>query len=387
MRGGGAGLPRSRERLFAPVRWPGADLRWLGRAGLSHRGRLGQPFKLTFAVTDACQSGCEICSIWKKRPENELSVAEIRRIFRSAPRFSWIDLTGGEPFLRGDIAEVALAVIEECPSLGLLHLPTNGLEPDLVVRETMKILSHRPRRLIMTVSIDGPPELNVLLRGHPEAWNAAIETFSRLRHLRSSSFDVLLGITLSDANEEEAGQIFEEARRVLPDLKKSELHWNVAHESSHYYANKGSLGAGDPARLYSLLRKHAGDEEPTVGGLRARLARWHPVAVIDRSYRGHLHSFLMTGQAPVHCKSLRSTAFLDPKGQLFPCITWNRPLGNVRDYDYALTRLWNSEGVAEVADEVAAGRCPQCWTPCEAAPALLGSFPHLIRGAGPSIRG
>jgi len=298
-----------------------------------------------------------------------------------------VDLTGGEPFLREDIAEIAQAVLEECPSLGLLHLPTNGLDPERVERQTLKILECGPRRLIMTVSIDGPPDLNVALRGHPDAWDAAVDTFSRLRRLRSRNFDVLVGITLSAANEEEAGEVYNELRKVLPDLKKSELHWNVAQESSHYYANTSALEPVDSGRLYNLLRHHAGDDEPVGTGFRERVVWWSPVALVDRSYRGHLGSFLKTGRAPVTCKSLRSTAFLDPKGSLFPCITWDRPLGNLRDHNYDLTSLWNSPRVVAAANEVAEGSCPQCWTPCEAVPTLLGSIPELIRGAGSPVRG
>ncbi len=366
-------------------RWPGAELRWVARALRSHRDRLDQPSKLTFAVTYACQSGCQICSIWKKRPEGELSVAEIRRVLESAPRYSWVDLTGGEPFLREDIVEIAATVLEQCPSLALLHLPTNGLDPEGVERSVRAILERGPRRLIMTVSIDGPPELNVALRGHPEAWSAAIDTFDRLRRLRGGGFDVLIGSTLSGENAQAADRIFIEARKVIPGLSRDEIHWNFAQESAHYYANTGDVDGGDVNARYVQLRSLAGDG---LSGGQDWASRWNPLSLVDRRYRDHLGAFIQTGRSPMPCQALRSTAFLGPTGMLYPCITWDRPLGNLRDHDYDLKRLWKSPAVDGVAREVHAGDCPQCWTPCEAVPALLGSLPRLLRGpADPSAGG
>jgi MoaA/NifB/PqqE/SkfB family radical SAM enzyme len=362
-------------------RWPGAELRWLARIAKSHRVRPNQPFKLTFAVTYACQSACTVCNIWKKRPKDELSLDEIRSILRSAPHFSWVDLTGGEPFLRNDIEALAGAVTEECPNLAMLHIPTNGLDPGRIERGILTILERPPRRLIVTVSIDGPPELNVTLRGHPEAWNAAVETFVRLRRLQSRHFGVLIGVTLSAANDGRADEIFDQLRKAIPGLRRSDLHWNFAQESNHFYANTGDLDPGDPQDRYRQLRRVSGDIRPAAADPGTRVADWHPVAIVDRSYRAHLGTFLRTGRSPVPCKSLHSTVFLSPTGELFPCITWDRPLGNLRDHQYNLGNLWRSPAVSEAAAEVRAGNCPQCWTPCEAVPALLGSLPQLIRGA------
>ena len=69
-------------------------------------GRLDQPYKLTFALTSKCNYRCQTCNIWQKPPQDELSPSEIELLFKKAPNFSWIDLTGGEVFLRRDFVDI-----------------------------------------------------------------------------------------------------------------------------------------------------------------------------------------------------------------------------------------------------------------------------------------
>ena len=341
----------------------GPEIRLLAGALRARRRRLDHPLKLTWAVTYACQSGCLSCAIWQRKPTGELKLPEIRRIFEQAPGFAWVDLTGGEPFLRGDIEDIAATVVERCKDLVLLHLPTNGLDPDRVERGVRAMLDRKPRRLIITVSVDGPPGLNETLRGHEDAWTAALETFARLRRLRGSRFAVYLGITLQPANWGLAAEIYPEARRVVPGLESSELHWNVAQGSDHFYGN-GGFDAVMPLGIAEHLRVLSGDDSPPHS--------LHPVQTLDRAYRAQVAAFLQSGTSPLPCRALWSTAFLDPKGVLYPCITWDKPLGGLRDHDLNLPALWSSRAVADAAEEVDAGRCPQCWTPCEAVPTLLG---------------
>ena len=373
--------PTELSRHIKRLNFMGPELRWLSQALRSHRGRLGQPFKITFAVTYACQSGCKHCNIWKRKPSGELTVSEIRKIFRSVPALSWVDLTGGEPFLRPDLEEITEAVLQECPNLALLHLPTNGLESERIERGVHTILAQGPRRLILTVSCDGPPELNVALRGHPEAWTASLDTFQRLRSLRSSRFDVLLGATLSADNVSEAHRIYSEAKKVIPTLQREDIHWNLAQESPHYYGNDQQLDPGRNIAQLKKMRQLAGDDEPVGLSPRKIAAHWNPMRAVDRSYRAHLAAFLDTQRSPVACRSLHSTAFLDPMGVLYPCITWDNPLGNLRENNYDLRRLWSDDKVSATAKEVRSGNCPQCWTPCEAVPALLGDLPRLVQGS------
>jgi molybdenum cofactor biosynthesis enzyme MoaA len=57
-----------------------------------------------------------MCNIWKKSSsgQKELRVNEIEDIFADSllSKLEWIQLSGGEPFLRKDIAEIVCVLLE-----------------------------------------------------------------------------------------------------------------------------------------------------------------------------------------------------------------------------------------------------------------------------------
>jgi len=102
-------------------------------------------------MTELCNSKCEQCTYWKKKPdiENELTTEEIKRIFRDLYDFGirYISLSGGEPLLRKDIVEVTRYISE----LGIRVWMTSNaicLDEDMV-REFAKM-----KRVGFIVSLD-----------------------------------------------------------------------------------------------------------------------------------------------------------------------------------------------------------------------------------------
>ena len=88
---------------------------------------LKKPYKLNYAITLWCQSRCLTCNIWELKPKDELRIDEIREFARKDDSFRWIALTGGEPFMRGDIVEVVKTFKENCKDMYMLTIPTNSL--------------------------------------------------------------------------------------------------------------------------------------------------------------------------------------------------------------------------------------------------------------------
>ena len=89
-----------------------SELYFLRAIVASNMKRLSFPFKCSFAVTYRCNMRCAMCNIWKKPPGGEeLTAEEIAKFFRRAGKFSWVGITGGEPFLRDDLPGVIDAIV------------------------------------------------------------------------------------------------------------------------------------------------------------------------------------------------------------------------------------------------------------------------------------
>jgi molybdenum cofactor biosynthesis enzyme MoaA len=74
-----------------------------------------KPTKIWVEVTDACNSRCIHCNIWKKeRTTNQLTVDEYRDFFND-PYLSDINeviISGGEPMMRKDIKQIVPGTTE-----------------------------------------------------------------------------------------------------------------------------------------------------------------------------------------------------------------------------------------------------------------------------------
>ena len=97
-----------------------------------------------------------------------------------------------------------------------------------------------------------------------------------------------------------------------------------------------------------------------------------------------LSRYVQTGVTPQPCHALRSSCFVDPWGSVYPCITYARPVGRLRDTGMDLAPIWRSDTAAGLQDEIWKGSCPQCWTACEAYQSILGNA--LAGRCGPRQR-
>jgi len=348
----------------------------LARAALrANLGRLDFPFKLTFCVTFWCNYRCQTCNIWKMAPRDELTLEEIRRFFQRSGRFLWVDLTGGEVTLRKDFTEICEAVIDGCPDLLLLHFPTNGYLTDKVLETARAVTTRpgrRPEKLIVTVSTDGDEETNDRIRGVAGGWRQQLETFKALRAM--PGVEAVLGMTLSAANVDHYPAAFAAARREVPDLRHDEFHVNIVHESPHYLGNTdlGLTAQVDREKLAAAVERYA----------HLRGLPRSPVGYLERAYLSRVRRYLETGRTPMRCHALSASCFVDSWGNVFPCTIYERKIGSLRDVDYDLARLWNTPEADALEREIFDYRCPQCWTPCEAYPSIMGNF--VTRGRRPA---
>lgn len=328
----------------------------------SNLGRSPQPFKLTLIVTWTCDTRCRMCNIWQRDKKGVMTLDEVRTFFERNPYFSWVNLSGGEIWTRPDAADLVQTVIDGSPDLYLLDFPTTGQQTDRIVEGVRRILASPVPRTLVTVSLDGPRETHEDVRGVKGAFDRALATFRALRALRSSRFDVFLGVTLSNFNEGRLFDTVDAVRAEIPDVSLREFHVNLAQISAHYYGN----AAMDPTTADAL-----GDLEEFV---RRRGSGLHPVAWLERQYQERVRSFLETGRTPVPCKALASSVFVDARWNVYPCSMWDAPLGNLRDHGFDLAPLWSSGRTASLQREIESGRCPNCWTPCEAYQTILGNL-------------
>lgn len=352
----------------------------VARAAWRHRtGRRDRPRMLTYTVTFACNARCVMCDSWKLRVRDELSTDEVAAIFAQLPRMDYVRLTGGEPFLRRDLPELARLVRERLDPLAL-HVTTNGFLTDRVV--ALAEGRDRSLPLFVLVSIDGLGAKHDEVRGRSYAWKRSLATLEALApRRRELNLELAVNQTVIDA--EAAGQYRALRERLAPLGVVN--HVVVAYdESATYSTERGrDLAPSEEGgyRTFGALRRDQvallldQAQEDLAGlpfveraakryylrGLRTRL--------LGTAGRGH--------PAPrPPCVALSSHLRLLPDGDVPTCQFNGRVVGNLREQAFA--ELWEGERAREQREWVR--RCPGCWAECEVLPSAVYTG-DLLRAA------
>jgi MoaA/NifB/PqqE/SkfB family radical SAM enzyme len=337
----------------------------------SNIGSLGLPYKINFSITYWCQSRCLTCNIWQIKPKGELTIEEVREFAMKNSYFKWVELTGGEPFLRSDIVEIARTFKENCKSLYILTFPTNSLcDPKLLHKKISEILALGIPRVAITLSLDGNKELHDKIRGVPGNYEKAIANYRMLKELSKTYKNLyfVFGYTMSKFNAGQFQKVFEDVKKEIPDLKVNDFHVNLAQTSENYYKNESDDIRPDKAVALSDIEwviKH-------------REFRLDPIALVEDAYLRGLVSFLKSGSSPMRSRGLDASLFMDSFGNVYPSIMWDRKVGNIRESAFDLRPIWSGELAKKTRKDMEDGLEPSYWTSCEAYQTITGRMISLI---------
>jgi len=261
------------------------------------------PTFLVYQLTNSCNSRCQMCNIWKKDSSGELSVDEIRLIL-SKPIFKelrWVNLTGGEPFMREDIAQVA-GILSTLPKLEGIAIPSNGFLTDRIVDGVEEILKtiQKKQFLSVTLSIDGFEETHDDIRGVPGSFKKVMKTLDALLLIKKKhkNFNVGIQPTISKRNLSEIWDFYKEMK------KKCSVGFAVMLTSEGYYSNTDSkiaLNKEDKKVIAKNFRKII-KKDPQYG-----------------FYYSKLIDLFKTGKRKFGCLGGYLTMFMDPFGNVSPC--------------------------------------------------------------------
>src|SRR5215468_12514303 len=302
---------------------------------LRDRVRAPEFNSLFLFVTSRCNSLCRTCFYFDKlNSTDDLTFDEIARISQTAPPFRKLWLSGGEPFLRAELAEI-VGLFAAGNGVRNVNLPTNGLLPDRMFPTIDRMLELAPDASIdLNFSIDGLAGTHDRIRGVPHGFERTLATMReaarRYRGVRRLRRNVLTVITSENCDEiaplaellrgeEIDGHYFEVVRGAAPDpsLKAltrervAELHDQAMSLHRHYAT---PLFAHLPPGVRGLARLYY------LGNLR---------------FHYDLHEECLDGPTPwpMRCTAGETTLVIDHNGKFRAC-EMRGIIGDLRDYGF-----------------------------------------------------
>lgn len=353
---------------------------------LSYKGLSGPglPINLTFSVTNQCQSQCKTCHIWdlyKKHPEkrkDELSISEINDIFSSMGHIYIFNVSGGEPFLRDDIVQI---VESACKHLtpGIIHIPTNALAVNRILKNTHDILTllkdkYPHVRLTVKPSLDHLHEKHDAIRGIPGNFEKVMDVFKKLKILQKEfpQLHVELGTVISKFNVSDIKEISDFIITLGMDSYRNEIAEQRSEMFNQDHDITPSAQEYEKAISYFVENiKSAMNNRPFFNRItNAFRLEYYQLAI----------QILKSNKQIIPCYAGISNVHLSPYGDIWPCCTlgYEQSMGNLRDYNYDFTNLWNSDMAKSVREYIKNKNCA-CPLANQAYSNILLNLPSLYR--------
>lgn len=309
---------------------------------------------MVFFVTSKCNSRCKFCFYWRNlnSKEPDLSLEEIEKIAHSLPQFSSLLLSGGEPFLRKDLAELIKIFYEE-NKVRNVSVPTNGILVDKIATTTEEILKLCPDiNLNINFSLDGVREYHDKLRGVFGNYRKTILAIKELNKLEERHFN--LGVRISTVvcrdNLEKIGEFLSEIGKE----KINFLHYFEIVRGKPRLPGEKTLTPKRLKEVYKEILKY--QEENYRKNIQPKtrsgyLWLWFRMAMLYSQYRIQLDNFLENKPWGYKCEAGRKIVVLDYNSDFRLC-ELKKPEVNVRKIDYDLGKFIHSQTYEKALREV-----------------------------------
>jgi len=355
-----AALSSTPGRLRRPaLRAGAAAARWRVR-------RRGNPARLLFHVTHRCDAHCEHCFLHgegRTVEGNTLSRDEVRALTATMPdRVRMLTFAGGEPTLRGDLAELA-AAFRDGPGVDRVSVVTHGGFPARVEKLARALLAAGVPAVRFQVSLDAVGAEHDRIRQKPGLYDAALETLARLKRLDDPRLDPPQVLTtVGRHNLDTLGDVLE-AVAALDVVHKLGLYRDpaqgvfgvpaVALAGPPERRSSLTLAGLDPARVAAVVTdaraRIAARERHGPGSSRAE--RLHDALFLEMQLAA-----LLGGERQVACVARWVDGVLLPDGGLAFCEE-SAPFANVRDVGLDFQAAWRGEAAQARRAQLAACHC------------------------------
>lgn len=283
---------------------------------------------LILRVTNNCNASCSFClnNYYQSKQAStapELSVEEYSKIAKKLKGLVLLNLSGGEPYLRPDLFEIADAFVVHSGAW-LISSPTNGSFPERTVDFAERMLAkHKNIILKIGISIDGTCELHNQIRGLPSGYEKALETAGKLKRLQVTYPNLMIHAitTVSGENSAALDSIIDEISAL--NLFDEQLLTLVRGPNDE---NRATLEQFQNYR--SAYLRLMGSTTPESLKDKILLAIMKSMFVdIEESYLGNKNSF--------DCQAGNKMINVSEQGDVCICEMLADPvMGNLREYNY-----------------------------------------------------
>ncbi len=300
--------------------------------------QLEKPQQITFDVTDRCQLRCITCSKWKTVPSDviskELTTDEWKKVLSDLRNWLgegfWFCFSGGEPFLRQDIFELA----DYAHSLGIkVASMTNAFSIQHLYE---KIIDSPIESLNLSLNAINNPTIHDISRGREGSYEKTIDaimTLKKMRDEKGKSMGINIATIVFPENVEEVIPLVEfVTKNKISGIMFQLLDDKESFHGYHYQKGCNTMGYRMPKELRVQYQNMAKKMIEVVNTLIEMKKAGHS---IYNSYE-QLEAMKVFFNNPddiiktIKCDVGSTNYAIDPYGDVRLCFNM-QPVGNIKE--------------------------------------------------------
>jgi MoaA/NifB/PqqE/SkfB family radical SAM enzyme len=300
------------------------------------------PFLVLF-INSICNMKCEHCFYWTAlNKKDDLTRDELFALSRELGPIENLNLSGGEPFLRKEFAEICAQFIRH-NGVKQIYVPTNAYFTQRAVEQISRTLEEKSLQLFVAeISLDGMPEFHDNFRVARHSFERAMETYDALAELQKSDERLRIHCisTATDINMDQIRQLTTFLYERCPQMD----HHNLAiiRGDRKNPSLKGPL-LEQYEELYEYIRRlWAPREEGRYGAIVEPMLQWGKVKTARED------------RQVIPCTAGRLAAVIHANGDVAVC-EQHAPLGNLRRNTFR--EIWASQEATRLRESIARKEC------------------------------
>ena len=267
-----------------------------------------KPTVLNLLINDICNSHCQMCLIWQRKRDREITSNELAYILRDSlfNKVRSIGVSGGEPTLRSDLPEIFRVITEKRPRIHAVSIITNAILVDQTLSRILgaaDICQQAGIRFNVMVSLDGVGEVHDQIRGRKGNFETAMQVIHYLKD--KTEIPVLFGCTITKDNVWHVDELldFAQLENIYGRFRIAEFIQRLYNDTQKKYIRNFTSEESFHLALFFTKLEHDFETNPTY----------------QRTYR-NIRSMLFEGSPRmIGCPYQTHAVVLDSRGQLLYC--------------------------------------------------------------------
>ena len=340
-----------------------------------------EPVSLVHFVTNRCNARCSFCFIDFDNPntfKNELNLNEIDDLTKNlGSSLLNVNLTGGEPFARKEIVEIAKLYIKNT-TIQSIYVTTNASLPDRIENFAKTIINFdKDIELTIQISIDDLPSEHDKVRKIKNLFDSCVDTYRKLKKI-DQRVSPMVSITVSHENCENIEKIF---NYLTKDCKIDSLKCTIVRDEGVYKTPQEKREKIFKAYTWLTNKIQEMTKEKKMNNYNSRSLQGKLHSKKDEISWKLVKEMYLKPKSISPCHAGGLFGIISSAGLVYPCeILEDKLLGDLRKNQMDFMKIWKNQATHEVKKFISKSNC-NCTYECALTYNILGNWryqPNLI---------